>query len=279
MFRAQDMTPILAGKDSIFDQPAWLALTAPKLFNPEYPDAERVEEYLSRFVVRLPRLVRLTRTAKQNPMDEIACADAATLATHLYLDTLEDWIRRVTTMGLVRTVPTTEPSCVPLTARSCEFASARVFKRIVLYWRLRCLVSGCILTLLQVKAAHMPSFAAAAAVLLDKLGEGATASVQSHEERAAECIAMSVQWAMTSPSPFPVYKLLVVSPLMNAFGVWMRSERRPTNVADSQRARNLQVWAVEQITAIARTIHAPEMGVAQLEAMNMVLMGGPLPGV
>ncbi|EXJ58998.1 hypothetical protein A1O7_06429 [Cladophialophora yegresii CBS 114405] len=265
------MTPILAGKDSIFDKSAWLALTAPKIFNPEYPDAERVEEYLSRFLVRLPRLVRLVRTAKQTPNDEMACVEAVSLATHLYLDTLEDWIQRVTMMDLLRTVPTTEPSCVAFTARSLEFASARIFKRIVLYWRLRCLVSGCILTLLQVRR-HMP---ASAAALLDNVD---ATSVQSHEERAAECIVMSVQWAIISPSPFPVYKLLVVSPLMNAFGVWMRSARRASSVADAQRAKNLQLWAVDQIAAIGRTINAQEVGMAQLEAMNTILMGGPLPG-
>ena len=259
------------GKDSIFDKPAWLTMSAPKLFNPEYPDSERVEEYLSRLLVRIPRLVRLIRHVKQNRSDEKACTDAISLAKNVYLNSLEDWIQLVTEMGLVRTVPTIELSCISVTEMSFDFVSARLFKRIGLYWRLRCLVSGCILALFEIRSC-MPPFTAA---LLDKVD---ATSVQSHEEHAAECIVMSVQWATTSPSPLPLCKLLVVSPLMNAFGVWLRAESRANNDVDAQRTRNLRLWAVDKITAVGRRINAQEVGMAQLEAMSMVFTGGPLPG-
>lgn len=265
------MSDILAGKDSVFDKPSWLTMAAPKLLNPEYPDAESVEEYLSRFLVRVPRLIRLIRTARQDPSDEIANFNAVSLATDLYLNTLEDWIQRITDLGVVRTVSTTEPSCIAWTTRSFDFAAARLFKRIVLYWRLRCLVSGCILALLQISARMPPS----AAALLDQID---ATGVQHHEEHAADCIVMSVQWAMASPSQLPLHKLLLVSPLMNAVGVWLRSEHRASSDTDAQRARNLQLWAVDKITTIGRTINAPAVGLTQMRVMNMIFTGGPIPG-
>ena len=263
------MSSILAGEDSLFDAETWLSLRCPRVPNSEIPTPEKVDEYLARVCVQIPRLVRLVRAAKKFCHDNTARRKAFELAAALYLDTLEDWIQLVTVKKLLRVVPNELLSAVGLVRQSFGFDSTRLYNRITFYWSLRCIVSGCILALCSLESTKP---------VIDAAFYVDSAMVAEHERHVAECIAMSYQWACGSNSVFRMCDIRMVQPLMQAFCVWCRMELQSVQEVEAQQARNLQQWALEMLTAIGVKFKSPPVSETKMRFLHEVMTGGPLPG-
>lgn len=257
----------MGGRDSVFDTPTWLTMSVPKSIKPEYPSAERVEEYLTRVIIRLPCLIRLVRTTKQEVDGEEARTNATSLAAELYFDNLEDWLEQIKEAALIWTSPTTVPEYLPLVKPSFHLISTRLFNRLAQYWHLRCIVKGCVLALYDNRPIELPLAA-----------DFDTVSVVEHELYVAQCIAASVQWATAFPSILPMCEVHIVRPLMSAFSVWYRMEQRTISAAEVQHAQGLPLWVVSVTTAIGQKLNVPKARIDYLRRMHEISIGGPLPG-
>ena len=249
------------------DTPFWLTLAAPKFNNPDYPSAGEVEEYIARAFVRIPRLVRLVRAARQAPDDENARNEACALATDLYFTHLEDWVTTVIKMGLVEIVPTSDYPYIPHIPNSFSFVSIRVFKRLLAYWNVRCATASCVLTLSRLRPA-MPCSA---------LLHSCESRIADCEYEMANCIAMSYQWTMNAHPVLPVYELRLINPLVSAFGVWDRQELEATSAAEAERGRDLKYWATATMKMLLQKLNAQPYLFKDLQWLSEILTGGPLP--
>jgi hypothetical protein len=262
------MPSIMRGRDSEFDTPTWLSLHAPPIHKPEYPDSQEIEEYIARSMIQIPRLVRLLRCFIESPEDLESSAALLSLATELYQNDLEKWVERVQKMGLLYSVPTTIPEYKGLVEDSFYLNSTRLFSRLLKYWLVRCMVSGCVLGILS--CASNSAMAPTTGVFQEE-------EVVKHEEHAANCIIMSVQWGLSSKSRLPIFPTPLAGPLMKAFAVLHRTERRASSQKEAQPAKLLQCSVLQSINVLASNLNAPSLSFTDLIARNNIMQGASFP--
>lgn len=247
----------------MFDKPTWLATPSPKFEGEVYPLAEFVEKHQMQQRVRLPRLIRLVRKAREFPEDLNARAEATELATDLYLDSLEHWVDQLKDLGYFWEILSTDvASPLPI---SYIFSTMRVVRPLITYWVNRCQICQLVLSLCDI----FP--------LLPSPYEFDPSAVAAEQIRAAENVAMANDYAMAAAFPLPTSAMRQQVWLVGTLGVWCRLEEMATTPVETERALRMQSWILEVSDRVDKTGLGWHNTMERLKAFHALLAGGPLP--
>lgn len=215
-------------------------------------------------MIRLPRLIRLVRKARESPENVIARAEATQLATDLYLDSLEPWIDQLKEVGFLWETPTLSFEDMSLIPNAFVFKTMRVFRPLLHYWSNRCLICNLVLSLCDIFP-PLPS-----PYELD------VAAVTAEGLRAGESIAMCTDYAFATSIPLPVNVLRQQAGLISSFGMWRRSEQSTVSSDDAQRAADMQLWIVRTSDKVCELGLGLPLTKNTLERLHDVYTGGSL---
>ncbi|KAH8879251.1 hypothetical protein GQ53DRAFT_756147 [Thozetella sp. PMI_491] len=262
---------IWAGRDSVFDSPAWLARYPLPGTGCNVLSADAVHDFYTISAVQIPRLVRLVRAARADPTNVAARADAIALASKLYTPTLDEWIDSHLKSGNIREVPT-KIKGNPLPT-SYEFDSYMTYCHSLAYFDLRVTLCGLILSLCAIEP-PMPNLYPPH---LDPV------KVAAEDIRGAEWIAMGAenahQHVQRMPAPFDLMRQN--GRLSMSYGTWYRLEKRAggewSTDADAEKARMMRVWVRKMANELALKLGAVAPPEIMVVHKHEVYMGGPLP--
>jgi hypothetical protein len=270
------MKAILYGNVSGFDNESWLAVPPPKTENEPCPQSDVAQQHIMQTFVRLPRLIRLVRMAREQPQDALFRDEAQTLAIDLFETDLEHWIQDITEAGALEVVPTARPDLEPYGITSFSFASPRIFLMLTQYWAARILVCGCVQALCDLAPLDTVP------LLFDQ------AAARAEDVRAATNIAMCAQYAFKTSPIIPVVPLRLQMPIIVSFGAWHRLETRalifclsgndtPASEAERLHAHTMKLWCVRLANDIGLKWNGALTNLANLEEESESFAGGYLP--
>lgn len=213
----------------------------------------------------MPRIVRLVRRAYNFPEDTKARTEATELAAKLYSDDLESWIQELLDKCIVKIDPTTTPEYQSFIEKSFRFKSWIAFAGLTNYWTLRIRIYGLIFTLMDlVPMTSLP-------YVFDK------STVAMQDIQAAKCIAMSVEYSMSSPTTIPLNTIRMLAPLKASFETWHRLEIRAggesSTSADAQFARRMKGWCMKLSEDIGKKWGTGTMTDEQVLRQHDILIG------
>ncbi|KAH8892834.1 hypothetical protein GQ53DRAFT_745858 [Thozetella sp. PMI_491] len=271
---------IRAGRNSVFDSRAWLAQrslgvrsTNAAVRGLKTVPIVDIQRFCTILAVRLPRLVRLVRAARENPTDASVRAAATDLARRLYVSDLDAWIQENFDRGIIEEVPSRR-SGSPL-RRTYRFHSYLVYTTSVTYFELRVIVCGLVLALAAIKPSWPDPLRASVDV----------DAVVAEDIRAAGWIAMVVEDAerYAAAMPVPVDQVRLHQPLTSSFGAWDRMEHRcfidktPLGQVEGARARQMKTWLCDVLNGYAKRWRLPLVQEVTLAFKHEIVTGGPLP--
>ncbi|KAH8894826.1 hypothetical protein GQ53DRAFT_762232 [Thozetella sp. PMI_491] len=274
-FIADATAAILGGRNSVFDDPAWLDIPPPQTSTKSCPRSDVAWQYIMRTFIRVPRLVRLVRKAREAPGDVAARERAQLLATELFESDLEEWVQEITNAGAIMTWPNVRPDIDPYGPECFNFASPRLFILLTTYWMTRIFICGCVQTLCDMAPLSN----------LDQMFNQEAA--RAEDVRAATNIAMCAQYALKTSPILPVVPLRLQMPTLISFGAWHRLETRelmlritgndtPASNAEGAHATSMKLWCVRLSCDISSKWNGVLTGVQDLEEKTESLSGGPL---
>ncbi len=228
-----------------------------------------------RTFIRVPRLVRMVRKAREAPGDDMARAEAQELAMELFESDLEDWVQEITNSGALMTWPNVRSDIDPYGPECFHFASPRLFILLTTYWMTRVFICGCVQTLCDMEPLES----------LTKMFNREAA--RAEELRAATRIAMCAQYALKTSPLLPVVPLRLQMPVLISFAAWHRLETRslmlrmagsdtPASNRDGAHAIKMKLWCVRVSRDISSRWNGVLTTVEDLEEKTHSLSGGPM---
>jgi hypothetical protein len=242
------MPAILQNRDSMFDEPSWIALPPPEYIslNNSISRAEVAyfHEYNKLRSIKLARLVRLVRAARVAPENVQAQIEANKLAQVLYSDEIEPWVEGVMAKGIAKVVP----SSSPLLESSLDFSSFTVHAFLATYWEFRIRICGLVIALSQIPA-EIP------------FHHFDMAAVFATDVRTAQYIAMSTDYAIKVGVSTPFHIIRQVAPINTSFGAWNRLELRAGGESsistDAVYAQKMKKWCVDTVAQFGTRFRLP----------------------
>jgi len=229
-------------------------------------DVSSVQACNCELSIRLPRLVRLVRQAREAPSDAEPRRAAVQLARELYRldhdDTFQDMLAR----GIVKVVPSSGEEVLE---SFLDFTSYCAFCIFINYWGARVLLCGLILSLADISP------------VMPWIYDFDPDLVAAQDVQAAQYLAMSLPFAMRSPTRLPLTALRFVLPLDLSFGAWHRLESRAGGPGatglDAERAsmmkRWIQGWLMEMAYKWCRLRASPTTALEFFETKAEIYMG------
>lgn len=222
---------MLNGDDSSFDTDGVYA-PSPTIFS-----TDNALQAVQDLYVRIPRLVRLTRSALHRHIDEDATAEAVQVAQTLYASPLETCIRQSLANELSTRLAIS--GLVPAVVGSyCfDFETLESYVLATQYYAYRILLCGLIESL---------------CTLNDAKGMFILQDVREADVTAATSVAMFIEYALGSSKPHPVRALRLQLPLQVAFGAWDRLQKRQVTSAgfEYDKAIHMKRWSMEMLGKI-----------------------------
>ena len=227
-----------------------------------------------RTFIRVPRLVRLVRTARQSPNSINARKNAHSLATKLFETTLEQWVQEITDKGAMTWHITHDEEDL-YGSDAYHFASPRLFILLSTYWMTRIFICGCVQALCDM------------APLRSVEPLSSLEAAREEDVRAATDIARCAHYALKTSPLLPVVSLRLQMPVLISFGAWHRLETRElahrqvdgdtssTN-ATGTHATHMKTWCVRLSRDISSRWNGVFAGVPDMEEKTDSLSGGPL---
>jgi hypothetical protein len=205
------------GRDSTFDTPTWLNFPSPSdSWLGNIARAGHAQKIAMQGMIRIPRLWRLVRRVRISPKDCAAGYAAEKLGDELLTLKLEDWINGLVKEGTLKEFDDADLAKLPgFQGTSFQFPSIRLLCLLLDYWQSRILICGCIQTLCGLSPRTEP---------ID--GSFDLKAVQDMDVLAAWNIMACAQEMTRVGRDSPASRLRFGPPTMNAFGAWVRLERR-----------------------------------------------------
>lgn len=269
------MRAMYRGEPSAFERTSWYDMDPPILDTADsrWPGYTFALKTVMQAFVRLPRLVCVTRQASRHHhhhhhRDSHGLrAGAAHLALELFEGSnLDGWIGGLLDTGAVRVVPTTDPDAQVLTPHSYRFASPRLYQLLVTYWTSRLVLCGCC----------CPGSGVA--------GEGGGGGgggeldpldVQEADLRAANSVAMCVDYGLQLDPSLPCAQMMQLGPLRTAFGAWHRLAGRD-GLRGAAGAGDMMAWCLALINNMEASLSLRLSSEEELVRRASCLAAGPV---
>jgi hypothetical protein len=210
---------------SPFDTPVWLSHPLPPLPHPQYPRADEVDLYNKHRQIKVPGLVHLIRQLRNDHANLVLRHQVFALAVELYKTTLNDWIRQLFDLHLLRWSFGDQPPMghdstieqLQATIPSLRFSTSRLYMRFLIYHEMRCILSGCIQMICSIP---YPPYSTPTAATFD------LAAAQAEDLRAASMIAACDEYAVSDSSPLNMRQQHLAGSALFSYGSWRRLELR-----------------------------------------------------
>jgi hypothetical protein len=209
-------------------------------------------------LVRISRLVRLTRSFLNCPDDPIVLSETTHLVQNLYRKDCDPRIRQIID-EVATIVPTRSLDYAALVPESYRFESTQTFKLVIRYYSFRILLCG----LLE---------ALCGSISIHERFDVSTMAIK--EAQAAQSIAMCADYALNQDPTLHLVALRMVVPLTISFGGWHRVQKRMGMSA--KHARRMKIWCLELRNQLHREWHVPPVTVEIAELSAEAMAGGPL---
>ncbi|KAI9757637.1 MAG: hypothetical protein M4579_003361 [Chaenotheca gracillima] len=252
------------GRISAFDDP--LRPRPATLGDATTFEFESASNFVRERLIRIPRLVYLVRRCSQNPDDDALVLETLALTTEIYdvkfALLVEEFITESTTIADTSSDMESAP---PL--QSFLFNSIQEFNLTVYYYTFRILICGIIQYMLDVQIAPQ--------VYFDRSKVGA------EDIKAAERIAMCLDYAFNPKFDPPFGALRMYKPCTLAYGSWDRLEKRERTIHGSEapdcaRALLMKQYCFEAVDRIALIWNGGGVAEELLVLTCGAFAGGPL---
>ncbi|PSN61728.1 hypothetical protein BS50DRAFT_144924 [Corynespora cassiicola Philippines] len=214
-----------------------------------------------RMMIRIPRLIRLTRSLREDPTDMSVGINALLLAEELYQCQVDQMTQGVLCRH-ARHVPTMDGELVKHFPTSVGFTSFKVFEGLLRYCYCRVFVMGLCRALIRVFPCSQ--------ILIE-------ADLVKEDLSSASSIVMAIQFAEKLQNPWPWGPMLTILPLQAAYGSWHRASKDAATFGwERGRACHMMEWCRAKSNEILGKWRGRAMQASELDALVASWEGGPI---